>query len=370
MKLHLTSFRDVTADFKRTDTLLGDIGEKDAFVHVINANGPTLLQYHVSATCKVYSKPLFLVAAHFSPQVVLHLMTRPNWVAYRAGNSIYFRDEGASRPSSNEHDLYEYVLGNELPVEWILAVEQSVKNVSCNVSWVVFSRPARVPKSALTMFQVDSLHQLSASQVCSLVLRPPDQGFLSTPESRVDIYPMMSVNGSSSISFTGPLDAVNNVVRDVAVAAQPNGNWLVTVVLSDNGHVGAGGSLAFNSSIYLQISGNFSWEPSSALISAPPRWIIGRPAVVLRGSSTSLEDVYLSDPPVFDAVIEVKITPPAPAYSIFVDLSLVPDIWARAAFSSISSSFVVLRGPSRVINAVMHAIFIKAEILDDVSDGL
>jgi hypothetical protein len=65
---------------------------------------------------------------------------------------------------------------------------------------------------------------------------PTDQGYLSTPESRVDIIPVNSVglNGSSSIRFTGPLDAVNNVVRDVAVAAQPSGSWLISVVLSDN----------------------------------------------------------------------------------------------------------------------------------------
>jgi hypothetical protein len=304
-------------------------------------------------------------------QVVLHLMTRPNWVAYRAGNSIYFRDEGASRPSSYEHDLYEYVIGNDLPVEWILAVEQSIKNISCNVSWVVFSRPAKVPKSALSLFRVSSLHQLSASQVCSLVLRPPDQGYLSTPESRVDLQPVtVGVNGSSSTSFTGPLDAVNNVIRDVAVAAQPSGSWLVTVSVSDNGHIGAGSSLSFTSQIRLQVSGNSTWEPSSVMVSLPSRWIIGRPAVILRGSSTSLADVYISDAPVTDALVEVKITPPAPAYSVYVDFDLVPDIWARAAFSSISSSFVVLRGPSRVINAVMHAIFIKAEKFEDVTDGL
>lgn len=53
--LYLLCFRDVTAEFKRTDTLLGNVGQKDAFVHVINANGPILLQYHVSASCKVYS---------------------------------------------------------------------------------------------------------------------------------------------------------------------------------------------------------------------------------------------------------------------------------------------------------------------------
>ena len=54
-ELHLTDLRDVTAEFKRNDTLLGDVGQKDAFVHVINANGPTLLQYHVSASCKVFT---------------------------------------------------------------------------------------------------------------------------------------------------------------------------------------------------------------------------------------------------------------------------------------------------------------------------
>ena len=45
--------REVAAEFKRTDTLLGDIGRKDALVQFINAKGPVLLQYHVSATCKV-----------------------------------------------------------------------------------------------------------------------------------------------------------------------------------------------------------------------------------------------------------------------------------------------------------------------------
>ena len=174
----------------------------------------------------------------------------------------------------------------------------------------------------------------------------------------------------SSTSFTGPLDAVNNVIRDVAVAAQPSGSWLVTVSVSDNGHIGAGSSLSFTSQIRLQVSGNSTWEPSSVMVSLPSRWIIGRPAVILRGSSTSLADVYISDAPVTDALVEVKITPPAPAYSVYVDFDLVPDIWARAAFSSISSSFVVLRGPSRVINAVMHAIFIKAEKFEDVTDGL
>ena len=297
-------------------------------------------------------------------------MTRPNWIAYRDGNNMYFRDEGASRPSSYEHDIYDYVLGNDLPVEWILAVEQSVKNVSCNVSWVVFSRPAKVPNSTLSLFRVSSLHQLSASQVCSLVLRPPDQGYLSPPESRVDISAVTSgVNGSSSVSFTGPLDAVNNVIRDVAVSAQPSGSWRVTIVLSDNGHIGAGGSLSVTSRIALQIIGSSTWEPSSVIVSAPYRWIVGRPAVVLRGSSTSLKDVSISNPPVTDAFVEVKISPPAPAYSVYVDFDLVMDAWARAAFSSISSSFVVLRGPSRVINSVMHAIFIKAESLKDVTDG-
>ena len=298
-------------------------------------------------------------------------MTRQNWVAYRDGNSIFSRDEGASRPSSYQHHLEEYVLGNDLPIEWIIAVEQIVKNVSCNVTWVVFNRPAKMPNSTLSLFGVSSLYQLSASQVCSLVLRPPDSGYLSTPESRVDIIPVSSVgsNGSSSISFTGPLDAVNNVVRDVAVAAQPSGSWLITVILSDNGHSGAGGSLSFTAYINLNISGNSTWDPSTVIIAAPHRWIVGRPAVVLRGSSTSLADVYISNPPVLDAVIEVTITPPAPAYSIYVVLDLVPDAWARASFSSVFSSFVVLRGPSRVINSVMHAIFIRAEKLDVVADG-
>ena len=45
--------REVAAEFKRTDTLWGDIGRKDALVRFINAKGPVLLQYHVSATCKV-----------------------------------------------------------------------------------------------------------------------------------------------------------------------------------------------------------------------------------------------------------------------------------------------------------------------------
>ena len=298
-------------------------------------------------------------------------MTRPNWIAYRDGNSIYVRDEGASRPPSHEHELYDYVLENNLPVDWILAVEQIVKHVSCSVSWFVFSRPATAPNSTLSLFRVSSLHQLSASQVCSLVLRLPDQGFLSAPESRVDIQPMIfGVNGSSSVSFIGPLDAVNNVIRDVAVAAQPSGSWLITVVLSDDGHIGAGGIMSCTSHINLTISGNSTWEPSYVIISTPQRWIVGRPAVILQGLSTSLADVSISNPPVADALIEVKITPSAPAYSVYVDLNMVPDVWARAAFSSIFSSFVVLRGPSRVVNAVMHAIFIKAEMLKDVTDGL
>ncbi len=298
-------------------------------------------------------------------------MTRPNWVAYRDGNSIYSRDEGASRPSESQHDLEGYILDSELPVEWIVAVEQSVKNVSCNVTWVVFSRPAKIPNSALSVFNADSLHQLSASQVCSMVLRPPDQGFLSSPGSRVDFNPVsVGVNGSSSISFTGPLDAVNNVIRDVAVSAQPPGSWRVSVILSDNGGVGAGGSLSATSHIDLQISGNSTWEPSTVFVSAPNRWIVGRPAVILRGGSTSLADVSISSPPVFDAVLEVTITPTATSYSIYVDFDLLSDAWAQAAISSRFSSFVVLRGPSRVVNAVMRAIFIKAEELQDVSDGL
>jgi hypothetical protein len=314
---------------------------------------------------------IFSCVADFLTQVLLHVMTRPNWVAYRDGNSIYSRDEGASRPSDYQHDLEGYILGNDLPVEWVLAIEQSVKDVSCNVTWVVFNRPAKVSKSALAAFLVDSLHQLSASQVCSLVLRPPDQGFLSTPESRVDFVPVsVGANGSSSISFTGPLDAVNNVIRDVAVAAQPSGNWRVSVVLSDNGHVGAGGSLSYTSYIDLQISGNSTWEPSHVIVSAPHRWISGRPAVVLRGSSTSLADISISNPPVVDALVEVTITPAAPAYTVYVDLDLVPDAWARAAIASVFRTFVVLRGPSRVINSVMHAIFIKAEELEDATDGL
>jgi hypothetical protein len=314
-------------------------------------------------------------------------MTRTNWIAYRDGNGVYFRDEGASRPSSRQHDLHDYVLGDDLPVEWIIAVEQSVKNVSCNVSWVVFNRPAKLTKSTLSLFGVSSLHQLSASQVCSLVLRPPDQGFLSSIEARVDVRPMTGgvkdytgfqlftpmtggVNGSSSISFTGPLDAVNNVIRDIAVAAQPSGNWSIAIALSDNGHIGAGGSLSCRSYIHLQVSGNSTWQPSAVVISEPFRWVAGRPAVILRGSSTSLADVSVSHPPVVEAVLEVRITPLAPAYTIYVDFDLIPDAWARSAFSSVFNSFIVLRGPSRVINAVMHAIFIKAEKLEDTTDGL
>jgi hypothetical protein len=49
----LTHNREVSDEFKRTDTLQGDVGRKDAFVYVINANGPILLQYHVSAACYV-----------------------------------------------------------------------------------------------------------------------------------------------------------------------------------------------------------------------------------------------------------------------------------------------------------------------------
>jgi hypothetical protein len=298
-------------------------------------------------------------------------MTRTNWVAYRDGNGVYFRDEGASRPSSRQHDLYDYVLGDDLPVEWIIAVEQSVKNISCNVSWVVFNRPAKLTNSTLSLFSVSSLHQLSASQVCSLVLRPPDQGYLSSIESRVDVQPMTGdKNGSSSISFTGPLDAINNVVRDISVAAEPSGNWRIVIALSDNGRIGAGGSLSCQSFIHLQVSGNSTWQPSSVIISEPFRWIAGRPAVVLRGSSTSLADVSVSHPPVAEAVVEVRITPLAPAYTIYVDFDLVPDAWARSAFSSVFNSFIVLRGPSRVINAIMHAIFIKAEKLEDATDGL
>jgi hypothetical protein len=298
-------------------------------------------------------------------------MTRPNWVAYRDGNSIYSRDEGASRAPSYEHNLDQYVLGNDLPVEWIIAIEQSVKNVACNVTWVVFNRPAKIPTSSLSLFGSSSLHELSASQVCSMVLRPPDQSYLSSPEARVDFIPVNVAdrNGSSTVSFTGTLDAVNSVIRDVAVAARPSGRWLVTIVVSDNGHVGAGGSLSTTSNINLTISGNATWNPSNVVISAPHRWINGRPAVVLRGKSTSLADISISSPPVLDAVVEVTITPLAPAYSVYVALDLVPHAWARAAFSSIFSTFVVLRGPSRVVNAVMHAIFIKAEELDDATDG-
>jgi hypothetical protein len=51
--LKLTHYREVTAEFRRTDTLQGEVGRKDAFVYVINANSPILLQYHISADCNV-----------------------------------------------------------------------------------------------------------------------------------------------------------------------------------------------------------------------------------------------------------------------------------------------------------------------------
>jgi len=122
-------------------------GKTDALVQTIDARGPILLQYDVSATCKVNFFNIFTVLFILSNtffKVLVHVMTRPNWVAYRDGNSIYSRDEGASRPSSRLHHLEGYVLGNDLPVEWIISVEQVKKNVSCNVTWIVFSRPAKL----------------------------------------------------------------------------------------------------------------------------------------------------------------------------------------------------------------------------------